>query len=331
MEATIQTIERNTSQPSLYVGIELTHCNLGCAYCYEASLHEYHLKDNLNFADTAACLLNLERSKTVKYVGFTGGEPTLHPQIDTLTYISKLFGFQTHLSTNAMFLFRKDSNATPLIEKLRISLDVIAVSIDGPNEQINDTIRALFGTNKTSGQFSHVMRFFEWYRDQLSITKKTPSLKVNTIVIQSNKDSIMKIGELLIEIFPPHVVQWKLEEFIPRGRGRLNKGLAVSREEVAEIVKQSRERFGHHLQIAHREYEDGKPYPFLLIIANGLVTIPQGELHPAIEVSGQKINMYESNSAELLREWVNQNPWFVSGNENINSYRRYTKVENTIN
>lgn len=127
------------------MGIELTNrCNLTCIHC---------LRDgNLDKEDLPVELLRriLKEAKTygISHIAFTGGEPTIHPQLDEILKIVTGMGFTYHIVTNAWNFME----VFPILEKYGFSsLKGLSFSLDSPTKDIHDKIRS-------PGSYDRVMR-----------------------------------------------------------------------------------------------------------------------------------------------------------------------------
>jgi MoaA/NifB/PqqE/SkfB family radical SAM enzyme len=72
----------------------------------------------------------------VKVVDFTGGEPLLHQQLDTLLSLAKKYGFITTVTTNTL-LYPKQA------EKLKGKIDMLHFSLDSPVREEHDASRGV--------------------------------------------------------------------------------------------------------------------------------------------------------------------------------------------
>ncbi|ABG60302.1 radical SAM protein [Cytophaga hutchinsonii] len=72
----------------------------------------------------------------VKVIDFTGGEPLLHREMDTLLRIAKKYGMITTLTTNAL-LYPKWA------ERLKGLIDMLHFSLDSPDKAEHDTLRGV--------------------------------------------------------------------------------------------------------------------------------------------------------------------------------------------
>ena len=72
----------------------------------------------------------------VKVIDFTGGEPLLHRDIDTLLRIAKKYGMITTLTSNAL-LYPKWA------ARLKGLVDMLHFSLDSPDKEVHDTLRGV--------------------------------------------------------------------------------------------------------------------------------------------------------------------------------------------
>ena len=114
--------------PMLAQMVIIRRCNLACAYCTEFD----KTSAPIPFAILEAQLHKLKKLGTFG-VSFTGGEPTLHPDLPRLIRKSRELGFlRTGMITNGFLLKRK------LIEELNdAGLQDMQISVDGVHG--NDT------------------------------------------------------------------------------------------------------------------------------------------------------------------------------------------------
>ncbi len=156
------------------------NCNLRCKMChfYHSSLGEVKLNPQINKKNIVdiKVIENLVKNwKGIKpYITLTGGEPTLHPQIEEIIKLIKNKGFVCTMVSNGALLKEK---AEAILDA---GLDILAVSIDG-NGEIHDNIRGVSGTYN---------RAIEAIRgiNKLKIKKKTPRplIFLNTTMLAEN-------------------------------------------------------------------------------------------------------------------------------------------------
>src|SRR3990172_10708534 len=117
------------------IGIELTsRCNLSCLHC----LREKTKKREDFPLDLLPGLLRDAKAYGIKHIAFTGGEPTIHPQLDEIIKMVTENGFTYHLVTNG-WNFKQ---IFPTLEKYGLKwLKGLSFSMDSPNEETHDKIR----------------------------------------------------------------------------------------------------------------------------------------------------------------------------------------------
>lgn len=133
------------------LSIELTNvCNLHCSYC---------LRDEDALYNTRASFLPLDllqkifsegrRVMGITNVGFTGGEPTLHPQFDCVLDLVVQNGLKFSFVTNGWHFDR----VWPTVQSHRESVNNIAFSLDGVTREEHDFWRG-------EGSFVRLVRAF---------------------------------------------------------------------------------------------------------------------------------------------------------------------------
>ena len=106
------------------------HCNLACAHCYSQSgpreREQLAPDDVIHFLDEA-------RTQGYSNVAFSGGEPFLYPHFETVLDSAEALGMRRLVVTNGTVLMGGR-------ERLIDRFDMIAVSVDGP-EDIHNQLR----------------------------------------------------------------------------------------------------------------------------------------------------------------------------------------------
>jgi MoaA/NifB/PqqE/SkfB family radical SAM enzyme len=99
------------------------HCNFNCVYCEDYGARRNHQQENHLPLDQAIQVLSVIRTGADALI-FTGGEPLLYPQIDSLLQHAKqkLQFRQLTLITNASFLHEHDESLQYL-DRVIVSLD----------------------------------------------------------------------------------------------------------------------------------------------------------------------------------------------------------------
>jgi len=113
-------------------------CNLNCPHCFARKQDAYGfapLKDSISLLEKA-CALGVDE------VVFSGGEPTLHPDlIPILKYARGLGKWRLKLLTNGFLA--GDKKGTDIIKEICQYVDDIQVSIDGVSKNTHDKIRGM--------------------------------------------------------------------------------------------------------------------------------------------------------------------------------------------
>jgi MoaA/NifB/PqqE/SkfB family radical SAM enzyme len=116
------------------IGIELNNiCNLRCKHC----LRDFSEPSRNLPLTLIRRVLEEAKAYEVSHIAFTGGEPTLHPQMGAILEACDELGYTYHLCTNG-------STLPKLWRRLfegRRGLTGISLSLDGATEETHDAIR----------------------------------------------------------------------------------------------------------------------------------------------------------------------------------------------
>jgi MoaA/NifB/PqqE/SkfB family radical SAM enzyme len=125
------------------IGIELNNvCNFRCTHCLrDFSQDARHLPLEL-----IERVLREAKVYRVSHLAFTGGEPTLHPQLAQILQTADGLGYTYHVVTNGSTLPR----VWRRVFEGRTGLTGISLSLDGAREETHDAIRG-------EGSFRQVM------------------------------------------------------------------------------------------------------------------------------------------------------------------------------
>lgn len=120
------------------ITFELTRrCNYDCAHCLRDFDHQV---SDLPL-DLMDCVIGQALRYGVSKVGWTGGEPTLHPNFGEALDIVASHGLKVHFVTNGTTFVRR---VVPLLRSpaRREAFDFVVFSLDGSTAAIQDRIRA---------------------------------------------------------------------------------------------------------------------------------------------------------------------------------------------
>lgn len=122
-------------------------CNLSCPHCYMFSSipEEFEVS-----TDEVLQFLNAYKENGGVNVTFSGGEPTVRPDFETIVLYASHIGLKTRILTNGMLW---DSEK---IKRISPYIDSIQISIDGFNEESNSKIRG-------RGHFQRAIETIEYF------------------------------------------------------------------------------------------------------------------------------------------------------------------------
>jgi radical SAM protein with 4Fe4S-binding SPASM domain len=162
----------------LEIIIEITgKCRLVCPYCTGPRTADVPLKDIKVTLDEAASL-------GVKAIRITGGEPLLHPDIQTILTYTKAKKFAVLLNTSA------DKISPALMKTIISNVDVVHVSLQGHNEKAN--------ASYTRSRFS----FLDKIKNIFLLKAYLPTLWLATVITPPMAQSFEQFVPLIKKINP---------------------------------------------------------------------------------------------------------------------------------
>lgn len=192
----------NTKKDKTLVIITGFSCNNNCIMC---SLRPGSGK--MQNASTQELTERLKRGREESYekVEFSGGEPTIRPDIYDLINEAKVLGYETiALSTNGRFFSYKEHGS----KLLKAGLNKITFSLLGSKNTIHDAIA------RTPGSFDQII-------SGIQNVKKHGGVHVNvsTVISKMNYKDLNYMAKLLAEL---GVENWYLLDLIPDGNANKN-------------------------------------------------------------------------------------------------------------
>jgi MoaA/NifB/PqqE/SkfB family radical SAM enzyme len=133
------------------LSVELANiCNLHCSYCFRAEENLYSSHAQFFPLELLRRVINEAReTANITRVGFTGGEPTLHPAFGEILRVVAEAGLTVSFVTNGWHFER----VWPALQANRASISNVAFSLDGLTREDHDRWRG-------KGSFDHVVRAF---------------------------------------------------------------------------------------------------------------------------------------------------------------------------
>ncbi len=196
-------------------------CNLFCKHCINGDLLD-NKKDELNTKEIYSIIDNISNSVEIDYIHFLGGEPTVRKDLSNIfDYLSKKninFGFNTNCIN-----FNSEKHKDILLNK---NLKYIVVSLEGPNETINDLIRGKNVFKIILGNLKDIIKF-----------KKDNNLdfkiRVNTVISKTNYNYILEMIDFCVDL---GVDELDLLELIIQGNAK-NLNISINDEEEIKLVE----------------------------------------------------------------------------------------------
>lgn len=162
------------------------YCNLRCLYCYG------QFPDRPRSLPLTAwqAILGQLAEHGVRRVTFSGGEPTLHPDLLAMLGCARVLGLQRSIITNGTFL----------TDEMLAELDLVGITLDAPDDE---TLRAM-GRGLSGGRSyaQHVRSLVTRARDM------GVRVKLNTVVTAMNVN--VDLTDVLLEMRPN---KWKPMQF----------------------------------------------------------------------------------------------------------------------
>ena len=177
-------LARGAGYAPLYVKIKLLYgCNLRCEMCN-------HWREarprQLTTAQLEGLLDELARLGCRK-VHFTGGEPLLRPDLETLVGRATAVGIRPTLTTNATLLDRERARALA-----RAGLRGVNVSIDSPDPATHDLVRGV------PGAFARSLEGLKHLRKARARGKL--GIALNTVVTRLNFRGLAELPKLALRV-----------------------------------------------------------------------------------------------------------------------------------
>lgn len=197
----------------------------------------------------------------VEKINFVGGEPMLHPHLETWIITAKSFGLTTSIVSNGTRMSEE------WLIKMRPYLDWLGLSIDASN----DNLHALMGRGLRGEITSGFSRHLERSKEVWKIARRLGyGLKLNTVVTSINADDHMSE---LVGFLKPH--RWKIFRVLRiegENDGRVEP-LLVSQEQFESYMVRHRRYFQDfdEIQIVAEDNED--------MLGTYVMIDPQGKVY----------------------------------------------------
>lgn len=210
--------------------VALTYrCNLSCAFCYAGCAAAglpagWSEERTMTTEEVCRVLDRIRREARCPSVSFTGGEPTVRPDLPRLVRHAKGLGLKVNLISNGQLL--DDRLAGALADA---GLDSAQLSLEGPSAAVHDDLAG------RRGAFDRLWAAVE----RLSV--RGIRVHTNTTVNRRNLPHLEGIVDLVAE---RGLTRLAMNLVIPCGSAGGAPDLAVSYTEAGEHVLRVRERAG---------------------------------------------------------------------------------------
>lgn len=242
-ELDLETVAPFSARPSAPYRLDLAltyRCNNDCAHCYNVAPHTpLPVGDPLTEADGPGVrselstddwkrVLDKAWSLGIPHIIFTGGEPTLHPDLPELIAHAEANGQITGLNTNA----RRLSDERFVARLVESGLDHVQITLESSRPEVHDEMV------RAKGAFQQTVRGIR------NVLAARLYVMTNTTMLRPNVHTIPETLDFLAELGVPTV---GLNALIYSGRGA-TVGTGLKEEELAALLKVAVEKTEAHGQ-----------------------------------------------------------------------------------
>ena len=199
-------------------------CNLHCKHCYENAGRRG--ADELTTEEALSCIDNLAKAGVV-FLAFSGGEPTLRPDILTLIERATSLGMYVALATNGITFANRD-----VLKKFKkAGAKFVQISLDGSTPEQHDKFRGLHGA------------FEATLKGIRNCVEEELFVEVAMTVTTDNLDQVIETNNIAQRLG----ANWfMIYNFVPTGRGRDIINLDLNPYERENLLKDIYKRIVTH-------------------------------------------------------------------------------------
>lgn len=199
-------------------------CNNDCTHCYNARLRNFPQLNKLDWFKVIDRIWDLN----IPHIVFTGGEPTLFPDLPELIQYAENKGIITGINTNG----RKLSDNAFLEKLISAGLDHIQITLESSDAAIHDQMVNHSGAwNETIAGIKNVLRHNLY-------------MMTNTTMLKTNYNLIPETLDLLADLGVPTV---GLNALIYSGKGK-EVGTGLSESQLAPLLEIAKEKTSRNQQ-----------------------------------------------------------------------------------
>jgi len=215
-----------------------TRCNLNCEYCLLGHEDRY----DRSAAEVAADLA-FAREQNLEKVAFTGGEPTMHPDLLRLVSVARRMGFREQILVTNGTTLPYPGRLDRLVEA---GISAVGISFDSPDRETAETMWRSPVFDRVVAAFDQVARF--------------PTLNLGSIAVVTARNfrQLPDLARFFVDLdgrignlFVPN-----LDFVMPEENAWLNRAVVVPRlSDVAPHVTEAlRIAHGHGLPLTFRGF-----------------------------------------------------------------------------
>ncbi len=190
-------------------------CNLSCIHCHASGGKPS--PDQMNTEEARRFIEDLAQVDEFRMLVYTGGEPTVRPDIMNLLAHSKAVGFQNVIATNATLI---DDNMAR--ELRRNGVVGAAVSLDAPTAQTHNFVR------NSPTAYELAMRGIR------AVTKAGMLLQINVTAMDYNLAFLSEMIDLADDYRTSIMLMYQL---VPVGRGERIEGACLDLEQNERLLR----------------------------------------------------------------------------------------------
>ncbi len=226
-------------------------CNLKCAFCYAGcgNAGKPAGTREMTTNQVKQVLAKIFHQAKAPSVSFSGGEPTLRPDLPDLVAFAKSLGMRVNLITNGTLI--SEAFAKTLADR---GLDSAQVSIEGTSPKIHDRIVGV------SGAFEKSVRAVGYLKDAGILTHS------NTTLCAANAENCLDLPGFVQKVLKND--RFSMNLMIPAGSGAMHDHLILPYSRAGRWI----EKIMEHSREAGVEFMWYSPLPMCMFnsVAHGL-------------------------------------------------------------
>jgi radical SAM protein with 4Fe4S-binding SPASM domain len=205
--------------------IALTYrCQNSCVFCYAESPDRGREVAEMSTAEVKRIIDRIFDEARCPTVSFTGGEPTLRPDLPELIAHAKGKGMRVNLITNGLRCADREYTKSLAAE----GLDSAQVSLEGPQPEVHDSVARHPGAFARTTQAVHVLR-------AAGIHTHT-----NTTICRSNAGHLLELVDYIADEL--HSEYFSMNVIISTGTALHHDEEDVTYTEVGPLIEQIQQR-----------------------------------------------------------------------------------------